>query len=63
MIPLDPCDSPPLIAHTSHIPSHTFVARNLRKDAFSPKNVDENLRTWRNGGAQSITFLGEFVTT
>lgn len=43
----------------SHIPSHQFVARNVRRDQLLPQNVETNLSKWRNGGTASVKLIGE----
>ncbi|EIW67020.1 hypothetical protein TREMEDRAFT_69944 [Tremella mesenterica DSM 1558] len=37
-----------------HIPSHRFIAKNVRPSAFNSKNVDNNFRKWKEGGVSSI---------
>ncbi|WVQ93269.1 hypothetical protein IAU59_000335 [Kwoniella sp. CBS 9459] len=37
-----------------HLPTHSFVAKNVKMSAFSPTQVDKNYAVWRDGGSPSI---------
>ncbi|WVF65607.1 hypothetical protein IAT40_000337 [Kwoniella sp. CBS 6097] len=37
-----------------HIPTHSFVAKNVKMSAFAPTQVDKNYAVWRDGGSPSI---------
>ncbi|WOO83501.1 uncharacterized protein LOC62_05G007021 [Vanrija pseudolonga] len=37
-----------------HIPTHRFIARNVRPGAFSSDRIGKNLHTWRNGGTPGL---------
>ncbi|OCF35512.1 hypothetical protein I316_02564 [Kwoniella heveanensis BCC8398] len=37
-----------------HLPTHSFVAKNVKMSAFTPTQVDRNYAVWRDGGSPSI---------
>ncbi|KAL1406023.1 hypothetical protein Q8F55_007706 [Vanrija albida] len=37
-----------------HVPTHRFIARNVRPGAFSSDRIGKNLHTWRNGGTPGL---------
>jgi hypothetical protein len=42
-----------------HIPTHTFLAKGVRRAAFEPGKVEGNYRLWRNGGTPRVGLVGE----
>ncbi|KAK8843362.1 hypothetical protein IAR55_007019 [Kwoniella newhampshirensis] len=43
-----------------HLPTHTFLAKNVKITNFSPMRVDKMYDTWRNGGNPSLRFKDLF---
>lgn len=37
-----------------HIPTHTFLARNVKPATFTSDNIDKAYHTWRNGGTPKL---------
>jgi len=42
------------LADSSHIPTHRFLAKNVKLSAFDGKKIALNVRTWRNGGVPAL---------
>ena len=42
----------------SHIPTHTFLARNVKPATFSPDTIDKTYHTWQNGGTPKLRVVG-----
>lgn len=57
------CTSLPVSATTliisSHLPSHTLIAKNLKPSVFNPSSIDKTYDTWRKGGNPSLRFIGQ----
>ncbi|WWD21118.1 hypothetical protein CI109_105599 [Kwoniella shandongensis] len=44
-----------------HLPTHTFLSKNVKVTNFTPMKVDKNYDTWRNGGSPSLRFKDVFL--
>ncbi|KAK4687984.1 hypothetical protein P7C73_g2127, partial [Tremellales sp. Uapishka_1] len=42
-----------------HIPSHTFIAKNVKPARFSHREIDKNFHLWRDGGEPKSKLIGE----
>jgi hypothetical protein len=43
----------------SHLPTHQFLARNVKLSAFDPSKIGDNYRLWKNGGTPSLRIYGK----
>ncbi|KAK6904371.1 hypothetical protein I203_105183 [Kwoniella mangroviensis CBS 8507] len=37
-----------------HIPTHTFLAKNVNMSSFKPENIDRNYQVWKGGESTSV---------
>lgn len=44
---------------SSHLPSHTLIAKNIKPSVFHPSSIDKTYDTWRKGGSPSLRFIGQ----